>query len=946
MNTMRRIVLAICLAGVLLAAEDEKDFLAKGKDGWRKKDNTQLLFENSILTMSASAEKFNFGWMNHPIPISAQGHLQGFTGRVRIKAGNCALFAIINNIMESRVQYRQTITQLNTGDHEWHEFYLPAKHFSTNGGAGGAFNSKSLTNLDSLELVLSGITEETTVEFSSIRMLLDDEPLANIRRLESLRLRKQLNGKDAMHPRIILYGKKLEEIRAKAHQGGVEQKGYECLLEWADKYLSWPDGPNWTINYSGPTWNSSASAAHSQSGAVKIWPNNTAEIAEVAKSDAPQPPPRKKYDPCEIMLGHKRVADVNDHRNRAIFEGVLTNAVRPIEPLAAVGILTGDDRYSRKAAELLVKLARVITTDTKELDYGFFYTRTFYVNALALGYDWCWHVMSPEERTIVKTTLLGFVTDIYKRCWNQSWGQHPLQRVWNWDPGIVSCAGLGMLALEGETNLQEDAIIFEMRRHLKDYLTLGIDFDGCNHEGPGYISYGIGNGPIFMEALRMQGRGDLFTETNAHLVAPWIAYEMLPGRKSWNNLSDCSLGLPSSGRFYHYVMGRYAELAQEEPKPPKDERLPDPPEQTSALGYLAHFPEAPGRRHLSYANLGRLMAWSFNRGPLYQNMGQAAPQQALANVLFYHSINDTLEDPGELLPQAMHFRGRGLAVSRVGFGDDSLHLAVEAGPHASGHDQADKGSFTFRAYGMDAFIDSGYGNDNDPQKSGSSYAHNMVLIDGKGEPLLGHNNSNGYISGYRHTSRYDWIRVDADEAWNQHYGTGLVPMKTGMNVQRYRREFVLVRPGDLQFTPETEGLYTLRLMQLRDAAGKAKFPEEARRTVSPGNAAEKLGAELITAYENTFGHAWEPLGEDPSPCPDEEYLRYAINRILTGTLGDKGMWEDGEFYWFPVIFPFAVDKENGDIYKVYEGWYPETKSGYTHFEPFDPAAPDALSFAG
>lgn len=155
-------------------------------------------------------------------------------------------------------------------------------------------------------------------------------------------------------------------------------------------------------------------------------------------------------------------------------------------------------------------------------------------------------------------------------------------------------------------------------------------------------------------------------------------------------------------------------------------------------------------------------------------------------------------------------------------------------------------------------------------------------------------------------------------------------------------EYVLVLPEnparDHPWYPL--GIAAHYLSQLRTAAASAKFPEGTRVTVPPGNAADMLAAELIKAYVNTYGH--EPdlsITEDPSPCPDEEYLCYAINRILTGTLGAKGAWEDENYYWYPVIFPFAVDKETGAIYKVYNGLE-------TVFYPFDPYAPDALAFAG
>jgi len=393
----------------------------------------------------------------------------------------------------------------------------------------------------------------------------------------------------------------------------------------------------------------------------------------------------------------------------------------------------------------------------------------------------------------IKTVLLGFIREIYERSWTNHWGRHPLQRVWNWNPGLVSCAGLGLLAMEGETTEPENAMIFEFRRHLRDYLTLGIDFDGACLEGPSYISYGIGCGIFFMEALRQQGRGDLFTDTNAHLIAPWLAFEMLPGRKSWNDLCDCNRSLPSEGQFYHYAMGRYAELAQSD-SAKNGEKWPAAPSQNTGLDYIQHFSERPGTRYLSYEAMGRLLSWCWSVGPIHDDLHLMDARLALVNALFFKYMSP-VDDPSVYLPDALHFRGRGLAVSRIGFGDDSLHLAVEAGPHAAGHDQADKGSFTLSANGIDIFIDSGYGNDGQLLKSSSSHAHNMVLIDGQGEHLSPfHNNSNGYITGYSNSNDYDWIRVDASDAWNLEMANDLEPIHADGNVKRYERQFLLLRP--------------------------------------------------------------------------------------------------------------------------------------------------------
>ena len=312
-----------------------------------------------------------------------------------------------------------------------------------------------------------------------------------------------------VHPRLLLHGDFLKKIQAKATAGGNAQAGYENLLRHANGYLK-------SFN------------------------------AE---------------DPFGKILSFEAKEGLKEHQKRGSFEGALVPAVRPIEVLAAVGLLTGDERYSRHAAKGLVNMARSLTVDMPQLSLGFYYTRTFYVRALAFGYDWLWNFLTPEERHDVKRTLLGLVTDIYDKSWTQSWGRHPLHRVWNWDPGLVSCAGLGLLAMEGETRLPESAMLVEFRRHLRDYLTFGLDFDGCGHEGPGYLAYGIGAGVEFAECLRQLGRGDLFTETNWQLIAPWIVSEMLPHRGLWNNLSDCGHGRLPGSAVYSYTCGRLAELA-------------------------------------------------------------------------------------------------------------------------------------------------------------------------------------------------------------------------------------------------------------------------------------------------------------------------------------------------------------------------------------------------
>ena len=89
---------------------------------------------------------------------------------------------------------------------------------------------------------------------------------------------------------------------------------------------------------------------------------------------------------------------------------------------------------------------------------------------------------------------------------------------------------------------------------------------------------------------------------------------------------------------------------------------------------------------------------------------------------------------------------------------------------------------------------------------------------------------------------------------------------------------------------------------------------------------------LIEAYENTYG-SFTPLETKPDGVvADSEYLRWVIPHLEVSE-------ETDEYYEFPVIFPFRVDKRTGGIFKHYNGIDPFTV-------PFDPHAPDALAFAG
>lgn len=745
-------------AEVAVAEKAQDAFFTMEAEKWNHKVNTtveSLQGENGepVLRVSVKVGDYMFGWFSAELPPADYGLYVGLAGRFRIARGHGGgrlLPLIILPRGDKRLDYRVVINNVDEGEgQEWVEFFCPFADMEPSRDAPRDRNLSAgmLQDKDSMEIQITGLTEDLSVDFTGLRLVPKEGSEAVVAAFRKNQIRRQLlpesriSTKAGAHPRLLLNEKRLARIRAMATAGGDSQVAYETFLARAEVF-------------------------------------------------------RKSFnadEPFKKVFGYTIHDELNGHRNRARFEGALTPSVRPIEVLAAAGLITGDESYCRQAAKGLVNMAKSLDVQMHEIDQGFYYTRTFYVRALAFGYDWLWKYFTPEERMIVKTTLLGFVNDIYDNSWQQHWGKHPLHRVWNWNPGLMSCAGLGLLAMEGETRLPEMAMLFEFKRHLRDYLTLGIDFDGCGHEGPSYIAYGIGAGPEFMECLREQGRGDLFTETNFHLIPPWLIGETLPSRKCYNNLSDCPHGQVPGRSVYTYAMGRFAELAKTDPAR-KGEKLAAQADALAGLDYQAHFSDYPGKRTLSYGTLAALMGWAWQCGSSAHNVAGWSGTELLPYLMFFQDC-PPIDDPASVLPGAMFFRGRGLVAIRDGYGLDGIHLEIEAGPHAAGHDQADKGNFTLRGYGVDYVIDSGYGNDGEKFKSGSSYAHNVVLVDGEGQPCLWHNNSNGEITGFHHSDSLDWVRADALDAWNMSY-SNCQPSYSNRRMAVAERQFAYVRAAD------------------------------------------------------------------------------------------------------------------------------------------------------
>ena len=189
-----------------------------------------------------------------------------------------------------------------------------------------------------------------------------------------------------------------------------------------------------------------------------------------------------------------------------------------------------------------------------------------------------------------------------------------------------------------------------------------------------------------------------------------------------------------------------------------------------------------------------------------------------------------------------------------------------------------------------------------------------------------------------------------DEAWLSPINIvaeGAIPDVPSDGSARSAGIYRLYRAGVLTGMDGTGAFHPddgLRRCELADILTRLISPD-ARRTVDglthPADAADVLTEDeareilreaLTAAYENIYG-PFTPLEEKPAGyVPDAEYLRWVIAHLAPSE-------ENENFYVFPVIFPFWVEKYTGTVYKVYNGID-------SFAAEFDPAAPDALAFAG
>ena len=355
----------------------------------------------------------------------------------------------------------------------------------------------------------------------------------------------------------------------------------------------------------------------------------------------------------------------------------IPGSLRRVSTLATVYRIEGDRRYADRAIEEMLTAAAF-----PDWNPSHFLDTAEMTNALAIGYDWLYDVLTAEQRATVRKAIvekgLREAEKIYRKggWWSKS--QH------NWNQVCNGGITVGALAVADE---EPELSAYIVHRAANSVQLAMAEFapDGAWAEGPGYWSYA--------------------TIYNVYMLA---ALEIALGTDF--GLSQAP-GFASTGDFrVHFIA---------------------PTRQAFAF--------ADGGSGLGQAPQMLWLARKFDK-PLYAWHERDYVGDKSAFALWWF---DPRGGPPEGLATDRHFRHVDVVMMRSRWNDpDAVFVGFKAGDNKVNHSHLELGSFLLDAAGQRWAIDLGADNYNLPAYFGakrwtyyrlSTAGHNTLLIDGKNQ---------------------------------------------------------------------------------------------------------------------------------------------------------------------------------------------------------------------
>ena len=419
-----------------------------------------------------------------------------------------------------------------------------------------------------------------------------------------------------------------------------------------------------------------------------------------------------------------------------------------VTELAFVGLLLKDERYLRKAIDILLSCAEQAGPEEIHAMHKIGLEIGDLAMAFALGYDLLGAAMTDKERLLIKNELFQYGEWIFENSPTSHWGAPtPDTKMSNWNAVLHGPLGLIAILLD-----RDDWGSLAWKR-VNGYLHYALDETGAPRESGTY--YGLG-------------------ATSAYLFA--VAVE---GVKGVNMLTKHSSRIRGLGRFYAEMLLPWGTEAVQ---------MNQGAAKTDSRGWYiwgASEFEDP------------LWYWVFHRwdASVDKNarFGASVPinQPTLPFVILYYDSQIVPKSPEQLDLPLSHRFAKGVVTARSGWNDEDSLLIFKSDQNLGGWSHPDDNTFSFFANGEAIVSDPGR------HLFGTKY-ENGLLIDGQGQAWekAGHQ-VQGTITTFDDLGDHVVIRGDATEAYAQ-FVTGTPHLaiekvvRTLVYVRDKTRPFILV----------------------------------------------------------------------------------------------------------------------------------------------------------
>ncbi|HTA41351.1 MAG TPA: heparinase II/III family protein [Bryobacteraceae bacterium] len=387
-----------------------------------------------------------------------------------------------------------------------------------------------------------------------------------------------------------------------------------------------------------------------------------------------------------------------------------------VSTLALMYRITLREPYQKRAvAELRAAAAfrdwnPAVFSDTAEMTHAF-----------ALGYDWLYNVMAPEDRTLIRDAIvikaIDQVLPIYQR--EVGWTRD------HYNANIICNAGMGLgaLAVAGDSGPDKglDDKCSAVLRYAFDSITHGLatyGVEGSWPEGPAYWDWVTMYACTFFAALQT-ALGNDYGLSSAH-------------------------GVDRAGRFHIYTNGPTGRVFN----------FADSPEDGGV---------APEMFWLAKRFANPVFAWSEQK-----QLERSSHPDAYDLVWFDRDAKSPLQPPP--WPPDAIFRGVDIACFRSAWDDpNALFLAVKGGDNKAAHAHLDLGSFVLDAGGVRWASDLGPDDYDLPGYFGRqrwtfyrtrTEAHNTLLIDDQNQDAR----AEARITRQEFAPDLSWVQIDLSRA--------------------------------------------------------------------------------------------------------------------------------------------------------------------------------------